>query len=115
MCLRALIQRDCPAPIHFIDPVSPSKTVWFIGYQDVIALGHLFLQGTLLSERVVALGGPGVVSPRLLRTSVGASLDELTAGELVEGEQRVISGSVLAGHTSRGQKPTWVVTTLRCR
>ena len=70
--------------IHFIDPVSPSKTVWFIGYQDVIALGHLFLQGTLLSERVVALGGPGVVSPRLLRTSVGASLDELTAGELVE-------------------------------
>ena len=35
---------------------------------------------------------------------VGASLDELTAGELAEGEQRVISGSVLAGHMSRGQK-----------
>ena len=90
--------------IHFIDPVSPSKTVWFIGYQDVIALGHLFLQGTVLSERIVALGGPGVTTPRLLRTVVGASLEELTAGELVEGEQRVISGSVLAGHLSRGQK-----------
>ena len=35
--------------IHFIDPVSPSRTVWFIGYQDVIALGHLFLQGSVLS------------------------------------------------------------------
>ena len=90
--------------IHFIDPVSPSKTVWFIGYQDVIALGHLFLQGSVLSERIVALGGPGVSAPRLLRTVAGASLDELTAGELVEGEQRVISGSVLAGHMARGQK-----------
>ena len=23
--------------IHFIDPVSPNKTVWYIGYQDVVA------------------------------------------------------------------------------
>ena len=58
----------------------------------------------MLSERIVALGGPGVSAPRLLRTVAGASLDELTAGELVEGEQRVISGSVLAGHMARGQK-----------
>lgn len=28
--------------IHFIDPVSANKTVWFIGYQDVIAFGQLF-------------------------------------------------------------------------
>lgn len=90
--------------IHFVDPVSPSKTVWFIGYQDVIAIGHVFLRGSLLSERVIALGGPGVESPRLMRTILGANLDELTAGELREDEQRVISGSILAGHASRGQK-----------
>ena len=58
----------------------------------------------MLSERIVALGGPGVSAPRLLRTVAGASLDELTAGELVEGEQRVISGSVLAGHMARGRE-----------
>ena len=90
--------------IHFVDPVSPSKTVWFIGYQDVIAVGHLFLTGRVQSERVIALGGPGVTSPRLIRTCVGANLEELSAGELAEGEQRVISGSVLAGRTSRGQQ-----------
>jgi len=90
--------------IHFIDPVSPAKTVWFIGYQDVIAIGRLFLTGQVSSERVVALGGPGAASPRLLRTTLGANLDELTAGELAEGEQRVISGSVLSGRTSRGQQ-----------
>ena len=48
--------------IHFVDPVSPSKTVWFVGYQDVIAIGHLFLTGTVLSERVIALAGPGVTN-----------------------------------------------------
>jgi Na+-transporting NADH:ubiquinone oxidoreductase subunit A len=90
--------------IHFVDPVSPSKTVWFIGYQDVIAIGHLFLTGTVLCERVVALGGPGVINPRLIRTNIGANLEELSAGELAEGEHRVISGSVLAGRTSRGQE-----------
>ena len=31
--------------IHFIDPVHEEKMVWHIGYQDVIALGHLFKTG----------------------------------------------------------------------
>ena len=46
--------------IHFVDPVSANKTVWFIGYQDVIAIGHLFLHGSIMTERVVSLAGPGV-------------------------------------------------------
>ena len=90
--------------IHFVDPVSPNKTVWFIGYQDVIAIGHLFLRGEILSERIIALGGPGVSAPRLFKTCVGANLEELTAGELEAGEQRVISGSVLSGHTAQGHR-----------
>ncbi len=88
--------------IHYIDPVSGSKTVWYLNYQDAIAIGHLFLTGSLMSERVVALGGPGAAQPRLVRTKVGANVEELTAGELVDGNQRVISGSVLAGHTAAG-------------
>ena len=83
--------------IHFIDPVSPNKTVWYIGYQDVLAFGHLFLTGQLDTERVVAIGGPGASNPRLVKTILGANLTELTAGELGEGEQRIISGSVLSG------------------
>ncbi|MCZ6617353.1 MAG: Na(+)-translocating NADH-quinone reductase subunit A [Gammaproteobacteria bacterium] len=83
--------------IHFLDPVSPNKTVWYIGYQDVIAVGSLFLTGNILGDRIIALGGPGVLRPRLLKTVQGANLEELTAGELRDGEQRVISGSVLSG------------------
>lgn len=83
--------------IHFLDPVGPTRTVWHIGYQDVIEVGHLFRTGWLDPTRVVSLAGPGVSRPRLIRTVRGASLDSLTAGELEEGEQRVISGSVLSG------------------
>jgi len=88
--------------MHFLDPVSASKSAWNIGYQDVIAIGKLFVSGRLWVERVVALGGPVVEKPRLLRTRLGANLEELTAGELVPGYSRVISGSVLGGRTARG-------------
>lgn len=83
--------------IHFIDAVSEHKLVWHIGYQDVIAVGQLFTTGRLNTDRVIAVGGPQVKSPRLLRTRVGASIDDLLAGELVAGDNRVISGSVLSG------------------
>lgn len=88
--------------IHFLDPVHEHKTVWTIGCQDVVAIGQLFTTGRLVTERVVALGGPSVARPRLLRTVLGASTDELTAGELVAGEQRVVSGSLLGGRRAHG-------------
>ncbi|MEH8083050.1 Na(+)-translocating NADH-quinone reductase subunit A [Gallibacterium anatis] len=86
--------------IHFLDPVSISKFVWYINYQDVIAIGKLFTTGELYVDRVVSLAGPQVKNPRLVRTRLGANLNELTAGELADGENRVISGSVLNGHTA---------------
>ena len=83
--------------IHFLEPVSIGKTVWTIGYQDVIAIGRLFQDGKLYTDRVVALGGPQVSEPRLLRTRVGADIEALCAGELKDGSNRIISGSVLGG------------------
>ncbi|AWX16097.1 NADH:ubiquinone reductase (Na(+)-transporting) subunit A [Mergibacter septicus] len=83
--------------IHFLDPVSINKSVWYINYQDVIAIGLLFTTGELNTDRVIAVAGPQVKNPRLVRTCLGASLVELTAGELAEGENRIISGSVLSG------------------
>lgn len=88
--------------IHFLDPVSASRHVWTINYQDVIAIGKLFTTGKLWVERIVSLAGPVVERPRLLRTRLGANLDELTAGELQPGNNRVVSGSLLGGRTARG-------------
>lgn len=88
--------------IHFLDPVSIHKMVWFINYQDVIAIGKLFTTGKLFTDRIVAIGGPQLENPRLIRTRLGASTDELTAGQLKEGENRIVSGSVLSGHSAYG-------------
>ncbi|OSI18312.1 NADH:ubiquinone reductase (Na(+)-transporting) subunit A [Neisseria dentiae] len=88
--------------IHFIEPVGANKTVWTVNYQDVIAIGHLFATGELDVSRVVSLAGPQVKQPRLLRTVLGAKVSELTAGELKDGENRVISGSVLNGAVAAG-------------
>lgn len=86
--------------IHFLQPASLQRPVWHIGYQDVIAYGKLFTTGEIFTDRMVALGGEGVKEPRLLRTRMGANLHELTAGELAGDNQRIISGSVLHGHTA---------------
>lgn len=90
--------------IHYLMPVSASRVVWTVGYQDVIAIGHLFLTGELYSERVIALAGPQVNKPRLVRVPVGASLTQLVANELADGENRLISGSVFGGRTAAGDE-----------
>jgi Na+-transporting NADH:ubiquinone oxidoreductase subunit A len=70
----------------------------------VIDLGRLASTGVLPVERIVSLGGPPVLRPRLLRTRLGANLDELTHGEIDDsgGEIRLISGSVLSGKKAMG-------------
>ena len=88
--------------IHFLDTVGQTKKVWHVGYQDVIAIGHLFTTGELDSTRVVALGGPEVKNPRLVRTLVGADISQLTANEVNDGDLRILSGSVLLGNKANG-------------
>ena len=90
--------------IHFLHPASAQRTVWHIGYADVIAIGQLFRTGRLPVERIVALGGAGAARPRLLRTRLGASLDELLHDEVRQTDTplRVLSGSALDGRSARG-------------
>jgi Na+-transporting NADH:ubiquinone oxidoreductase subunit A len=83
--------------IHKLFPAAASRTVWTIGYQDVSAVGALFRTGELWVKRLISLAGPQVENPRLVVSRLGASLEDLTQGELKEGENRVISGSVLGG------------------
>ena len=85
--------------IHFLMGASLGRIAWTVGYQDVIAVGYLFLNGELYTDRVVALAGPQIERPRLMRTRVGADLQALTAGELAAGDVRIISGSVLGGRS----------------
>ena len=90
--------------IHTLLPASRHRTLWHIGYADVIALGHLARTGRLPVERVVSVGGPPVKAPALVRTRLGANLEELTRGNIdpAAGDVRIISGSVFGGKTADG-------------
>jgi Na+-transporting NADH:ubiquinone oxidoreductase subunit A len=89
--------------IHLLDPVDRNKVVWYLGYQDVAAIGHLFATGDLDLRRVVSVAGPVVRQPQLLRTRLGASTDDVAEGHLPEGETRLLSGSVLSGRKASGE------------
>src|SRR5690606_3216578 len=85
--------------IHFLDRIGAGsdKQVWSINYQDVMAIGRLFVTGRVDAERIIALAGSQVIDARLLRVRLGADLRELTAGQLKDQACCVISGSVLHG------------------
>lgn len=80
-----------------LDPCGLGRVVWTIGYQDVIAIGELFVKGRYPSQRVVSLSGPMVKNPRLIKICHCANLLEVCEGELKSGPARIVSGSVLNG------------------
>jgi len=68
----------------------------------VIAFGKLFTTGQIFTDKVIALAGPNVLKPRLLRTRLGACISQLTNNELRADENRIISGSILSGAKAEG-------------
>lgn len=92
--------------IHRLHPVSRDRIVWHIGYQDVVAVAKLFMTGRLDVNRVLSVGGPVVRRPRLVRSRIGASVDDLLEGEFtrVADAVRLVSGSVLSGRRAMGPR-----------
>lgn len=83
--------------LHHIDPINKGEVVWYLEPQDVIAIARLFTEGKYDVSRIVALGGSQVEKPRYYRTIAGASISNLLADNVKEGDNRVISGDILTG------------------
>jgi Na+-transporting NADH:ubiquinone oxidoreductase subunit A len=88
--------------IHRLVPITPGRAVWHLGYQDLLAIGRLFTSGRFDPARVIALAGPGMSRPRLVRTCLGASCADLLRDENVAADQRIVAGSVLHGRAAEG-------------
>jgi len=88
--------------IHFLNPVHLKRTVWYISAADTAAIGALFTTGRPDMQRIISLAGPSVITPRLLKTRIGASAGQLVSNHLHSGKNRIISGSVLSGRTASG-------------
>ena len=83
--------------MHHIDPINKGEVVWYLEPQDVIAIARLFTEGKYDVSRIIALGGSQIQKPRYYRIISGASITNLLADNLKEGDNRVISGDVLSG------------------
>ena len=85
--------------INKIDPVNKGETVWTVSAQDLVIIGELLLTGKFNAERIVALAGSEVKSPRYLITKIGAEVATMIFDKGVEKDAnaRIISGSVLTG------------------
>lgn len=83
--------------IHHLHPVRSGRSIWHIGYQDVIAIGHLLATGRIWTHRVIALAGTAVSAPCLTETTLGADLRELCSGRIGDRPVHLISGSPLDG------------------
>jgi Na+-transporting NADH:ubiquinone oxidoreductase subunit A len=88
--------------IHRLHPAGARQVVWHIGYQDVVAIGRLVARGERCFERIVALGGSPLTRPHMVRTVLGASIDDLLQGELGDEPCRLVAGSPLAGRQASG-------------
>lgn len=83
--------------IHHIDPVNKGEVVWTLQPQDVVTIGRLFLTGTYDASKVVALAGSEVKAPKYYKLVAGAIITSITEDNIVEGNNRFISGNVLTG------------------
>lgn len=82
-----------------IKPVNKGEMVWTLDAVTACRIGKFVETGELDYSAVVALTGPCIDKPRMVSTTIGASLATLLENEIKSesGKVRVISGNVLTG------------------
>jgi Na+-transporting NADH:ubiquinone oxidoreductase subunit A len=83
--------------ISRLDPINKGDVIWVVQPQDVLTIGRLFKTGKYDPSIVVALTGSRVEKPQYYKTIRGTAVAPLLENQLKDGENRVISGSVLNG------------------
>lgn len=86
-----------------IAPVDKGDCVWGTDIATLCRFGRLLLTGRLDTTVTVAVTGPEVTRPGLVRTHFGAAVEPIIKGRIATrgGTLRVISGNVLTGTAVR--------------
>jgi Na+-transporting NADH:ubiquinone oxidoreductase subunit A len=83
--------------VNRIDPINKGEIIWYVGPQEVLTIGRLFMSGKLDAQRVIALAGSEVSKPKYYKTYIGARITNMISGNLKQNHNRYISGNVLTG------------------
>ncbi|MCM1522094.1 MAG: NADH:ubiquinone reductase (Na(+)-transporting) subunit A [Muribaculaceae bacterium] len=87
-----------------IAPVNKGEVIWTLDVVTLARIGRLVLTGSLDVSALVAVTGAEVEKPQVVRTIVGAPIEDLVKDNVVDDgvHHRFISGNVLTG-TSEGR------------
>lgn len=84
--------------IAAIKPVNKGETVWTMDGRTAVRIGKLCTGGITDFETLVAVTGPQVKDPHLVKAIIGCSIEGLLKGFIdTEKGKRIISGNVLTG------------------
>ena len=84
--------------IHKVSPINKGDIIWTVSAQAVVYIGRLFETGKLDLNKIVAVTGSEVISPKYYSTIHGADVSFLLSGKTKkETNERYISGNVLTG------------------
>ena len=84
---------------YYVDKPAADEVVAGLSVEDVIDIGHLFLNGSLRTERTYALAGDGAQKKTHVKARPGISVADLTqVSEENLGDTRVIAGGIFTGN-----------------
>ena len=87
--------------INKIDPINKGEIVWTLAPQDLVIIGEALLTGKFNADRIVALAGSAVKTPKYYLTKIGAEIATfLYSSGVTTKNFRVINGDVLTGFKS---------------
>ena len=88
--------------INKIDPINKGEVIWTVTPQDLVIIGELLLTGRYNPERIVALVGSSVKSPKYYITKIGSEVSTFLYASGVNTENfRIINGDVLTGSKTK--------------
>ncbi len=94
-----------------ISPINKGEYIWSVNAQDVANIGRWVMTGEYRPERVISVGGPAAKAPKHYRVLCGASMQRISAVQLMDINYptlnaehpttgtRIVSGSALSGTT----------------
>ena len=84
--------------IQNIKPLTKNTKTWTINWQDVVRIGNSVKSGNFCFDKYVSICGPACEEPKIVKTNLGANMEELTAG-ILSTNLRKVSGSLLYGRS----------------
>jgi len=81
--------------INKISPINKGDVVWTLNLPDLIIIGDAILNQKYNAERIIAISGSSIESPKYFKTKIGSCISSFL--KIKHENSRIISGNILSG------------------